>query len=126
MGVIIYPSVRFHRYEQHFTWGLLSKETTFYLSPIGGGQPLSSPKRRSLGEPLPHQQADITQASPKAINLYPFGTIRDYPVFRRAIPDFGGSTYVLLPRLPLSLRTVRLACLIHAASIHPELGSNSN
>ena len=72
-------------------------------SPIGGGQPLSSPKRHSLGELLPHQLADIPQADQKAINLYPFGTIWDYPVFRRAIPDFGGSTYVLLPRLPVTL-----------------------
>ncbi len=46
---------------------------------------------------------------------------------------------MLLTRLPLAIRTfdldviaisgnvlpVRLACLIHAASVHPELGSNS-
>src|SRR5581483_10718194 len=42
------------------------------------------------------------------------------------MPDFSVRTCALLPRLPLSLRTVRLACLIHAASIHPELGSNSD
>lgn len=41
------------------------------------------------------------------------------------MPVFSVRTYVLLPRLPLPLRAVRLACLIHAASIHPELGSNS-
>jgi hypothetical protein len=36
-------------------------------------------------------------------------------------------TKVLLTRSPLSdrSRTARLACLIHAASVHPELGSNS-
>ena len=36
------------------------------LSSIGGGQPLSSPKRHSLGRPLPYQLADITQAAPEA------------------------------------------------------------
>jgi hypothetical protein len=41
-----------------------------YLSTIGGDQPLSPPKRHSLGRPLPYQLADITQAHPKAINLY--------------------------------------------------------
>ena len=106
MGVIIHPSVRFHRYEQDLAWGLLPMETTFYLSPIGGGQPLSSPKRRSLGEPLPHQLADIAQAAPEAKNLYPRGTIGNYPTFRLAMPDFGECTCVLLPRLPLPLRAV--------------------
>src|SRR3989338_4186350 len=72
-------------------------------SSIGGGQPLSSPKRRSLGRPLPYQLADTTQATPEAKNLYPFGTIGNYPVFRLAMPDFWGSTYVLLPRLPVAL-----------------------
>ena len=71
-----------------------------YLSTIGGGHPLRSPKRHSLGEPLPHQLADTPQAFPKAINLYSEETIKHYPAFRRIIPDFGGNTYVLLPRLP--------------------------
>src|SRR3989338_5607779 len=37
------------------------------------------------------------------------------------------STYVLLSRSPLSdlRRSVRLACIRHAASVHPEPGSNS-
>ena len=73
------------------------------LSTIGGGQPLSSPKRRSLGRPLPYQLADTTQAAPEAKNLYPCGTIGNYPSFRMAMPDFGGRTYVLLPRLPVAL-----------------------
>ena len=96
--------------------------------------------RHSLGEPLPHQLADTAQASLKAINLYRTRTlntkiflfkvharaIKYYPVFRQAIPDFWVRTYLLLSRLPLLLRGVRLACPIHAASVHPELGSNSN
>ena len=78
--------------------------TTIYRSSIGGGQPLSSPKRRSLGRPLPYQLADTTQAAPEAKNLYPCGTIGNYPSFRMAMPDFGGRTYVLLPRSPVALR----------------------
>ena len=76
-----------------------------YLSSIGGGHPLRSPRRHSLGEPLPHQLADIEQAHLEAINLYPVGTIKYYPSFRMAIPDFKVDTYLLLPRLPVSLRT---------------------
>ncbi len=49
----------------------------------------------------------------------------NYPVFRRAVHDFRVRSYVLLPRLPVPLRAPRLACLIHTASVHPELGSNS-
>ncbi|GEM_PF-3676986 len=42
----------------------------FYLSSIGGGQALTSPKRHSLGRPLPYQLADTPQAAQEAINLY--------------------------------------------------------
>ena len=70
------------------------------LSTIGGGQPLSSPKRRSLGKPLPYQLADITQAAPEAINLYSYETIGNYLTFRLVMPDFRVRSYVLLPRLP--------------------------
>ena len=35
-------------------------------SSIGGDRPLSPPKRRSLGKPLPYQLADTTQAAPLA------------------------------------------------------------
>ncbi len=95
------------------------------LSAIGGGQPLSSPKRHSLGKPLPYQLADAVQAAQRAKNLYSYETIGNYLTFRLAMPDSSVRTCVILPRLPLSLRIVRLACLIHAASVHPELGSNS-
>ena len=39
----------------------------------------------------------------------------------------GQVTYVLLTRSPLDIRRypVRLACIRHAASVHPEPGSNS-
>src|SRR3989344_338090 len=75
------------------------------LNSIDGGQPLSSPKRHSLGEPLPHQLADITQAAPEAINLYSCETIGNYPAFRRAVPDFWVRSYALLSRLPVTLRS---------------------
>ncbi len=74
------------------------------LSPIGGGQALTSPKRHSHGELLPHHLADTVQAFPLAINLYPCGTIKYYLVFRLAIPDFEVRTYLLLSRLPVVLR----------------------
>ena len=61
-----------------------------YLSPIGGGQALTSPKRHSLGKPLPYQLADTTQAVPKAINLCSEESIKYYPIFRLVIPDFWG------------------------------------
>ena len=74
-----------------------------YLSAIGGGQPLSSPRRHSLGGLLHRQLADTEQAVLQAINLYPEGTIGNYLVFRRAIRDSKGRTYFLLPRLPVLL-----------------------
>ena len=46
-------------------------------------------------------------------------------------PSEGQVAYALLTRLPLSskeqalLRSVRLACVKHAASVRPEPGSNS-
>jgi len=41
------------------------------------------------------------------------------------IPVSGVCSYALLPILPVARRPPRLACLIHVASVHPELGSNS-
>ncbi len=70
------------------------------LSSIGGGQPLSSPKRHSLGKPLPYQLADTAQATPEAINLYSCETIENYSAFRQGMLNFWGCSYVLLPRLP--------------------------
>ena len=82
------------------------------LSPIGGGQALTSPKRHCLGELLPHQQADIPQAVPKALKLYSCETIENYLRFRVAMLDFGVHSYVLLPRLPLTRNLFhRIACI---------------
>ena len=108
------------------------------FSSIVGGHPLRSPTRRSLGEPLPHQLADGTQVPPKAncsfshqlLNLKttcgisnPFGLLSH---------TLGQVTHALLTRSPLGYfsycykkHLVRLACIRHAASVHPEPGSNS-
>ena len=73
------------------------------LSSIGGGHPLRSPKRHSLGQLLPNQLADAPQAAQRAKNLYSVETIGYYPTFRLAIPDSSVRTCVLLPRLPVAL-----------------------
>ena len=54
--------------------------------------------------------------------------------FRMLSPSYGQVTHVLLTRSPLSSqwkqasieKTVRLACIRHAASVRPEPGSNSH
>jgi len=73
-----------------------------------GGRALTPPTRHRLGRPLPHQQADRTQAHPSAVSydLSSYELIQDYPAFRRAILDQRVDSYALLTRLPLS-RTAR-------------------
>ena len=98
------------------------------LSAIVADRPLSPATRHSLGRPLPYQQADGTRAHLQAINLYPFGTIGYYPRFLGVISDLEVNSHALLtrsPRHPSKLGRVRLAYLRHAASVRPELGSNS-
>ena len=104
------------------------------LSPSLGDRPLRPPTDRRLGEPLPHQRANRTQAPPEA----PFGFGRtnerattcgiSHP-FGQLFPTSGQVTYALLSRPPLASeqarRLVRLTCLMHAASVYPEPGSNS-
>ena len=101
------------------------------FSSIVGGHPLRSPTRHRLGEPLPHQLADGTQVPPGA----PFGFLLTSLTSKNSCgisrpfgllsPSPGQVTNALLTRSPLSLRIVRLACIRHAASVHPEPGSNS-
>ena len=59
----------------------------------------------------------------------PSELIQDYPHFREAILNHRADSHALLSRLPLFHPRrglfARLACLKHAASVHPELGSNS-
>ena len=98
-----------------------------------GDHPLRSPTRHRLGAPLPHQLADGPQAPPKVnfsftvklLNLYSTcGISKPFGLLSHAS---GQVTNVLLTRSPLIglLPSVRLACIRHAASVHPEPGSNS-
>ena len=90
---------------------------------------------RRLGEPLPLQLANQTQAHQKAILTNHFilvgvtrpKRIRDYPSFPKGIPFLKVNSCVLLTRPPLESikKLVRLACVKHTASVHPEPGSNS-
>ena len=106
------------------------------LSSSVADRPLRPATRRRLGELLPHQQADRPRAHPPA-------TARKPPLPRREPlginPRFHGlfltegqvvsrvtnpsATIELISKLFNS--TVRLACLIHAASVRSEPESNS-
>ena len=126
-----------------------------YLNSISGDRALTPPKRHSLGKPLPYQLADTTQAPPKADCSFGVTTTsgitssfdelcqtsgqvptRYYLVrhsehhfisekpnrFIYSATDIEKTFGYLRRKVVLG---VRLACLIHAASVHPELGSNS-
>src|SRR3990167_11390913 len=93
------------------------------LSSIGGGQPLSSPTRRSLGKPLPYQLADAAQAAQKVdCSFTPEGLSGIAPSFDGISPAFRCVPvyYYLVCR---GSKHTRLACLRPAARIHPELRS---
>jgi hypothetical protein len=99
------------------------------------GRPLRPATRHRLGEPLPHQLADRPRAHPEAPGCPGFSVPERSPVATFGInPPFGGLSptpgqvaHVLRTLAPLSvlLRPVRLACLIHAASVRSEPESNS-
>ena len=117
------------------------------LSSIGGGQALTSPRRHSHGRPLPYHLADTPQAAPRANCSFtltrPSGitpsfdelyqTLGCVPTYYYLVCHSRNWTLdtrywnILFPvssfQSPVS--SVRLACLIHVASVHPELGSNS-
>ena len=102
------------------------------LSSSVAGRPLRPATRRSLGEPLPHQLADRAQANRKAAFAFDLAiTCGINPSFPGLSHTFRNVTYVLRTRLPLSISillpkcSVRLACLIHAASVRSEPESNS-
>ena len=106
-------------------------------------QPLSPATDRGLGEPLPHQLPNRTRAHLRP-GLLPFissrcqevtlcGISNGFPLLFHCLRQI---THVLLTRPPLAHRRfstntvsicepVRLACVKHAASVHPEPGSNS-
>ena len=102
--------------------------------------PLRPATHHRLDEPLPHQLANAPQVHPcsrldgrfnilSMRSVYLSGFSYRFQQLSRA---HGQVTYVLLTRSPLSLfgsklpkDFVRLACIRHAASVHPEPGSNS-
>ena len=95
------------------------------LSPSDAGRALTPATHRSLGRPLPHQQANRTWTHPGAeSHLWSGDIIRYYLQFPVAIPSPGADFHALLSLPPLALRPARLACLIHADNVHSEPGSN--
>ena len=96
------------------------------LSASGAGRALTPARHLRLGEPLPHQLANIMWAPLRAINLWSHDIIRYYPPSLMAIPNPKVGTHALLPLTPVPplLGFPRLACLIHAANVRSEPGSN--
>ena len=104
-------------------------------------QPLSPATDRRLGGPLPHQLPNRTRAHLSAIKSLiakscGFAMSCGISVrFRTLSPSERQVAHALLTRPPLNLfsfgrslnpiSSVRLACVRHAASVHPEPGSNS-
>ena len=102
--------------------------------------PLRPATHHRLGGPLPHQLANAPQVHPCSRLDGRFNILSMRSVylsgfsyrFQQLSRTHGQVTYVLLTRSPLSLfgsklpgDFVRLACIRHAASVHPEPGSNS-
>ncbi len=102
--------------------------------------PLRPATHHCLGGPLPHQLANAPQVHPCSRLDGRFNILSMRSVylsgfsyrFQQLSRTHGQVTYVLLTRSPLSLfgsklprNFVRLACIRHAASVHPEPGSNS-
>ena len=99
-------------------------------------QPLSPATDRRLGEPLPHQLSNQTRAHLCAI--IPFWHLLHAKMMRHAVLAVVSNCYSphtgrLLTRYSPVRHcsgaeapfTVRLECVRHAASVHPEPGSNS-
>ena len=99
--------------------------------------PLRPVTHRSLGRPLPHQQANKTQAHPqvpegfKPLYMHRKVHMRYCTQFPELIPrlrvDYLRVTHpsATLLSQPKSTVGVRLACVKRAASVRPEPGSNS-
>ena len=108
--------------------------------------PLKSATHRCLGGPLPRQQANGTRTHPYAIackqrpsflKKFILSVSGISSRFQLLSPCTRQVTHALLTRPPLSHKIispegnqikcfVRLACVKHAASVHPEPGSNSH
>ena len=99
----------------------LQRESGPYLSPSVTGHPLRPVKDHRLGGPFPHQQSNLTQAHQKTIHISFF-----IPDLQEFFGRFLRVThpFATLPDSEESFR-VRLACVMHAASVPSEPGSNS-
>ena len=111
------------------------------LSPNVAGHPLRSATDRRLGKPLPYQLANQTRVHlvpPEFFPLYHaipwsyavLAVISDcYPPVQGRLPTryspVRHSVTILFIRRIKEKCFVRLACVRHAASVHPEPGSNS-
>ena len=109
------------------------------LSSSVAGRPLRPATRHSLGEPLPHQLADRPRAHQEAPGCPGFGlgkmssltTCGINSPFGELSPTLRQIAHVLRTLAPLGIIVllqqypVRLACLIHAASVRSEPESNS-
>jgi hypothetical protein len=98
------------------------------------GHPLRPATRRSLGEPLPHQQADRPRAHPSPPELSTTAPCGEWShsvldVVSNAYPKVKGRLLTCYSPVRRSCTpkglTARLACVKHAASVRPEPGSNS-
>ena len=97
--------------------------------------PLRSATHHRLGGPLPHQLANAPQVHPMVHpercfqwSEMPLSIVSGISqTFAWVSQSLGQVTYVLLTRSPLEVQVPldRLACIRHAASVHPEPGSNS-
>ena len=98
--------------------------------------PLRPATDHRLGRPLPHQQANPTRAPPLAINLSRMPLSR-HPAYA-VLAEVSLGYPPLMGRFPRAThpcatppgaetpRSVRLACVKHAASVRSEPGSNSH
>ena len=102
-----------------------------------GGHALTPPTDHRLGGPLPHQLANRPRTPPEAPKLY----LPDHPIQQAhavlaavssSYPPLRGrlsTCYSPVRHSPTGFRRirllVRLACVRHAANVHPEPGSNS-
>jgi hypothetical protein len=95
--------------------------------------PLRSANHHRLGEPLPHQLANSTQAYPSAVARGHLSPRKDLCSINLDFSRVSFTKGEILTRYsPVCHSTrfrrnflVRLACVKHAASVHSEPGSNS-
>ena len=98
----------------------LPQESGPCLSPNLADHPLRPATDRSLGRPLPYQQANPTRAHLKAINLSPEGNIWYQLSFPIVVPNLQVDTHALLSRLPLSTRASSgFSFDLHVLSVPP-------